>query len=119
LKIYLKGNGKCNKGEVMKRDRTDRKPVNRGERTNRLKGEWKTRDGLCLGTQRLNYNGGLGRFHFQSSHFEAGYVSTGRDDCGLGGREGITFHSLLGRLSAVTAPDEGTTNNLRQKSIVF
>jgi hypothetical protein len=38
---------------------------------------------------------------------------------GWGGGERITFHSLLGRLSAVTATDEGTTNNLGQKSIVF
>jgi hypothetical protein len=48
------GNGERNKGEVMKRDRTDRKPARRGERTNRLKRGWEIRDGWGLETQRLS-----------------------------------------------------------------
>lgn len=34
------------------------------------------------GNAETKCNDGLGRFHFQSSHFEASYVLTGRDDCG-------------------------------------
>lgn len=65
------------------------------------------------GNAETKYNDSLGRFHFQCSHFEASYVLTGRDDCG---GNYIPQSSWSGRVSAVTATNEGTTNNLRQKS---
>jgi hypothetical protein len=71
---------------------------------------------IVVGGAQTSWNDGLGRFHSQSRHFEAGRVLTDRDDCE---GQGITFHRRLGRLSAVTATSEGTTNSSGQTSFAL